>query len=282
MLKLNIRTEFGTLRDVVLATVKNYVVTEPVNLTQEKYYASEPPQHFHLLREQENFVKVLEQNQVDIHWAKPLPQCPLQVNTRDIAAVIGDVLVLGRLKWPMRQDELLGIQQVIETVGDKLLRMPDSGLLEGGDIVVHYPTIYLGLGERTDTNGFEFIKSNFGTGWEVIPLKLRKDILHLDVVFNVVAYNTVLLFPEAFVSTPLSFFEERFEHVIAVTEGEQFDLATNVFALNPKKLVADRRNYRVSNMLRSLSFEVIELDFTHTTRIGGSFRCATLPLLRDE
>jgi N-dimethylarginine dimethylaminohydrolase len=282
MIELKINSEFGKLTHVVLATVENYAITEPVNRIQEKYYSSDPPQLAHLLSEQKQFVKVLEDNHVQIYWATPLPQCPMQVNTRDIAAVIGNIFVLGNMKWSMRKDEILGLKRVIEKTKSKLLQMPESGILEGGDIVINYPIIYLGLGERTDISGFNFIKDKFGDECEVIPLKLKEGFLHLDVVFNIISNDTAICFPPAFVDESISFFQERFANLIVVTEEEQLTLATNIFALNSKKVIIDERNIRITDILRNLGFEVIELEYSHSSRIGGSFRCATLPLARNE
>ena len=281
MLELAIDTEFARLRDVVLADISNFRVTDPVNETQRVYYASNPPELTHLISEQAAFAKALEGNGVVVRWAISLPECPLQVNTRDIAAVIGGQLVLGRMKYSIRDRELEGIQSIIEQAGDRVLAAPSQSVLEGGDIVVHRPTIFVGIGERTDSDGYKFVASSFNSEWEVIPMRLKPGILHLDTVFNILSDETALLYPDAFDNIPLAFFRDRFSDVLSVTDREQFDLATNVFALGPKRVIADVRNRRVNDALKQRGFDVIELEFSHTTRIGGSFRCATLPLSRE-
>src|SRR5258708_34408490 len=92
---LDVKSEYGIMTDVLLATVRNFVPTPPINRTQEVYFPNNPPILSRLTDEQNTFAATLEQNGVTVHWAKEIQECPYQVNTRDLGAVIGNTFLIG-------------------------------------------------------------------------------------------------------------------------------------------------------------------------------------------
>ncbi len=279
MIQVSVTSEYGKLETVILASIENYRVTSPINVTQKHYYDSNPPRLEKLLAEQMAFVNLLKLETVNIHWAKPISECPYQVNTRDIATIIGTTLIVGNPRREIRRNEVKGIEHIIKQIPSNILRVPSTAFLEGGDIVLDGSTIYVGIGERTDINGLNFIKQNFPQ-YETVPVHLAPGILHLDVVFNILPKRNCIIYLEGIKEPGLDYFINHFEQLIHIEATEQFDLATNVFAVNTSTLVADPRNKRVNIELARLGFDIRELDFTETTKIGGAFRCATMPLIR--
>lgn len=280
-MQISVHNEYDSLRDVILARVDNYQLTEPINLTQEHFYSTNPPLLRILQEEQRHFEEVLLSVGATIHWADLVDDCPYQVNTRDIGVAIEDTLVLCKLKRGIRQKELDGITRILADVNGKIVKLEDSdATLEGGDIVLDgNGIIYVGISERTNRFGYEFVRDIFGHRWSVVPLKLKSGILHLDTVFNVLPGGLMLICPDAIedIQTLL----EAKRRLVRVNKVEQFDLATNVLAVNPHTVIADVRNKKTNAELRNYSFDVLEIDFSHTSRIGGSFRCATLPICRS-
>ncbi len=128
--------------------------------------------------------------------------------------------------------------------------------------------------------GAHWLESMFAERFEVVPVQLKGPFLHLDVVFNLVGDNIALVYPSAIESSSFRLLKRRHK-LIEVTADEQFALATNVLSLSPTDVVADSRNRRVNDILRDVGLNVIETDFSEIAKIGGSFRCATCPLLRD-
>jgi N-dimethylarginine dimethylaminohydrolase len=141
-------------------------------------------------------------------------------------------------------------------------------------------TIYVGVSERTNKKGVQFIQDNFQE-YTVVPVTLENGILHLDVVFNCLSDDCCIIYSDGILKPNFSYFKENFVNLIAVSSDEQFDLATNVFALGYDKLIVDSRNRRVNDELDSKGYRLIELDFRETSKIGGAFRCATMPLRRE-
>lgn len=190
----------------MLASVSQYKVTEPINSVQIVYYASNPPRLPNLVTEQTAFADLLSVQGVRVRWAMPIPECPLQLNTRNVAAVMDDTIVISRMRFPIRQREIDGLNDILGEKEGKQITMDEKGFLEGGDIIVDYPYIYVGISERTSDEGAQFLQTHFGDDWEIIPLRLKPKILHLDVVFNIISPDTILLFPEAFTDIGMSFF----------------------------------------------------------------------------
>ena len=279
-----IHSEYDTLTDVIMASVSNFHVTEPINATQETTYSQDPPRVELQLQEEQELVRVLEQNGVRIHWAHTLPDCPFQSACRDIGTVIGDTFVLASMKKEIRKKEGEGVSPILAQLDSRILVARngfEGGFLEGGDVIIDNDAIFVGVSERTDELGVEFIRKNFNPRRRVIPMRLHDPFVHLDAVFNLAPPDLALIYPPAFLDPPLTFLRERYT-LIEITEEEQKILCTNVLALSPEKVISDRRNSRINGLLRDRGIQVYELEYSETTKRGGAFRCATLPVVRRE
>jgi N-dimethylarginine dimethylaminohydrolase len=260
--------------------VRTFRLHEPINATQRYTYATDPPKVDVLVAQQEAFVGVLRDRGVEIHWATPRSDSPLQLNTRDIATVIGETLIITSMKEPIRQNESLALHGLLSLVTTPVVQV-DAGVVEGGDIIIDGNVLFVGLSERTDTTGLDWMVRNFSNRFQIVPLRLRPPFLHLDVVFNLVGQDTALVHSPGLDAPALETISNRYR-VIEVTPEEQEHLGTNVLSLSPEEVIADSRNSRIAGILRSQGLHVIELSFSEVTKIGGSFRCATCPLIREE
>ncbi len=103
----------------------------------------------------------------------------------------------------------------------------------------------------------------------------------MDCVFNVVSPDVALIYPKALTEKDIDLFASRYD-LIEVSEEEQFQLGTNVLSIGNKRVISLPVNEKVNKQLSNKGFEVIEVDITEIIKSGGSFRCCTLPLLREE
>jgi len=196
---------------------------------------------------------------------------------------------VGNMARSSRRYEIAGIFKYLQNRGGNepniLLPRPHDALLEGGDIAVDKGRVFVGISQRTNPAGFEFLKKEFPE-FVVIPVYCRKlgegeNVLHLDCTFNPVGENHCLIYPEGFSDIPD---EIRDYDWIEVTREEQAVLATNVLSIH-RNLVISRNHptcRRANQEMRKAGIEVIELDFNGAPATGGSFRCCTLPLVRDS
>lgn len=274
----SVNSEYGPLRDVLLGSIRNFTMNKPINSTQEHYYAVDPPKIERLIEQEDSFIEALERQGVTVHQLPLLDTSFTQFFTRDIAAVIGDTVVVCAMKKDIRKPETAALELLLRDVANRMLRV-ENGFLEGGDILIDKSVIYVGLGERTDAEGLDFLERHFGSAYEIVPVRMADTFLHLDVVLNILGQGDALVYPPALEHSTLELLAKRY-HLIEVTPEEQFHLATNVLSLTPETIITDARNARLNELLAAKGYEIIALAFDEIGKMGGSFRCGSCPLKR--
>ena len=278
-LNLQVTSETGTLQAVVLGSVATFARHEPINTTQRHFYTTAFPRRDIMIKQQAGLVDVLEDRGVQIHWVESFVDAPQQIFTRDIGTVIGDTLIIGAMKEPIRQREPQALSDLSEKQALPTIHV-DAGVIEGGDIILDRDVLFVGRGERTNAAGTDWLQQHFGDRFQIVALDLIPPFLHLDVVFNLVGQNIAPIYPPAFTHAALGQLEQRFK-TIPITKEEQFALASNVLSLSPQTVISEARHERVNNLLQVEGLEVIALDYSEIAKLGGSFRCSTCPLVRE-
>jgi len=280
--------ETDKLKSVIIGRWEGFHEDETYsNVLNEK---RENPSSDQLKWEFEAFQKALEENGVEVlipdYIGKFLYD---QLTPRDVATVIGNQMVFCNMSKRRRKYEIAGIFSLIrDFTGDEpvVLIPPVDCLLEGGDIMVDKGRIIVGLSQRTNIKGYEWMLKTFTDRMKVIPVyitdkKKNESVLHLDCTFNPVGENSALIYEEGMKPIP-DFFEKEYD-LIRVNKEEQQALATNVFSIS-KDLVIARdhpQSKRVVEEISKRGIDVIEIPFDGAPATGGSFRCCTLPLIRE-
>lgn len=212
-----------------------------------------------------------------------------QLTPRDIGITIGHKFVIANMVKRSRRYEVAGIFNYLNQAtgpGPPILIPSERDmLLEGGDIIVQNGRIYVGISQRTNQQGFEFLQHHFSRDFEVIPVHCRRleegeDVLHLDCTFNPVGKYHALIYPNGFREIPPSI-RQNFDW-IEVTYEEQEMLSVNVLSLDEQTVVVrdHPKCERVNREMETIGLEVIRLPFDGAPRTGGSLRCCSLPLVR--
>lgn len=279
-LRLGVFNEYDRLKMVMVGPADKLPPLVPINSTQKYYYNFDPPDNDIASKEHENLTSVLKDNNVEIFWAQNMDGVD-QRDIRDVVTVIGEHLVVCRLKEEIRKREVEGIKNLISSVDPQKVIYCEEGYLEGGDVIIDDDTILVGLGARTDHIGLRLIQDKFSHNFNVVPLVLRgNNALHLDTVLSLISPQKGIIFPVAFDEQSLDFLTTRYSF-IEVNKEEQFNLATNILVVEPGRIILDmKRNWRVAEALVAADVNVIDVKYTENNKIGGSFRCATAPLLR--
>ena len=283
-------SETAPLKKVIIGRYEGYrsveAYTELVNESQKRGLPTEAE----LQPEFEGFRDALEKEGVEVLAPDYVGKFVYdQLTPRDLGVVVGNRFVLCNMARPSRRYEAAGIfKYLLEVEGKEpniLLPPSNDILLEGGDIIVDKGCIFVGLSQRTNRAGFEFLKEQFGDNFEVIPVHCRglaegEDVLHLDCTFNPVGEGLALIYPQGFRDIPPAIIDKY--DWIEVNAAEQARLATNVLSLRPDTLIS--RNHpeclRVNRAMREAGLRVVELPFDAAPSTGGSFRCCSLPLVR--
>ncbi len=279
---LHVNNEFGQLKKVLMASVETFHLHEPINSTQEYFYKYDPPLIENLIQEQSAFVDVLSNYHIEIIWAEKRSDSTNQFNTRDVAFVIGDTFIVSPMRKAERQNEHLGLERIMSSFekSDKVLK-PSVGYIEGGDIILDGSKLYVGISQRTNLEGLKWLKDNFSSKYDIISLHLTPEYLHLDCVFNLLSKDVALIQKDGLTAASYKKLSGIYD-IIHAELSEQSALPTNVFSINSKTVVADKRNVITNDRIRAAGKDVIELEYKELSKIGGSFRCCTCPLERDD
>ena len=285
---LQVHNETGRLRSVVIGLPDTFELPPPINRKHEIFHADHPerPTQSKLIPEFAAFRSVLEARGVEVLQPRPVPGVPDQLTPRDIGFVLGDTFVVSNMRTECRRHEWKGIEHLIDEMPeDRVVWVPDDVTVEGGDIILDRGTLYIGLSERTSIEGAEWLREHYAWRYRVqlVPLKELhhgEDVLHMDCTFLPVGEHHCLIYPDGFHQIPKCV-RANYEW-IEITKEEQFELATNVLSISPTEVISRHSSTRINNRLRELGFEVIEVKFDETPKGGGSFRCSSLPLYRED
>lgn len=284
--------ETDTLKKVIVGRYEGYrrisAYTELVNEAQKKCL----PDFEVLEREFEQYRQVLRDAGVEVLVPDYVGKFVYdQLTPRDIGIVIGNRFLICNMVKKSRRYECAGIFRFIdeESSYEPNIIIPDSPtcFIEGGDVIVDKGKIWVGISQRTNEEGFNFLAQTFGDDFEVIPVYAKaldegENVLHLDCMFNPVGENHALIYKDGFKEIPPQI--EQTYQWIEVNQQEQQALATNVLSLSKNTVIS--RNHpncrRVNHLMRAIGLEVIEIEFNGAPATGGSFRCCSLPLQRTS
>jgi N-dimethylarginine dimethylaminohydrolase len=217
--------------------------------------------------------------------------------TRDPFFTVGNLIIEGNLRFPHRRLEILPLRELLLAEAEHAQAIylaapqPDisQGLaaetgpfLEGGDVLVYGKTIFVGYsGLASNLTGIHWLKALLQHwDYEVVPVRLHPDILHLDCALSLVREGLMIYCEEAF----LDGLPEQLEHwdKITISLEEASQLMANGLPLNESVYITDQSFTTLIMALEGYGMKVEALDYEISRIFGGSFRCTTQALLRTE
>lgn len=282
-MRIQVNNEYGKLKKVVVASASYYDPNDlAINNETIKYYKEngEVPTKEDILKEQKEFWDSLKKLNVEIIIADTVPNTKGQMFTRDLAFVIGNKFFISNMRKENRRKAIDGWKKIIDKIPmDQIIKVPTNTFLEGGDVLVNNKTIYVGLSERTDELGVEFLKKELGQEYQIIPLKLNPKFLHLDVVLTIINPELILIYKDGLEKDSYELLEKY--QKIEITKEEQFELGTNVFVVDENTVIVNSNHTRLIKEIQKKHLKVIPLNMSQTAKDGGAFRCTTCPLERE-
>ncbi|MET9778936.1 arginine deiminase family protein [Streptomyces sp. NPDC006367] len=281
-------TEYGTLRRVAMRHAGDF--TRPLAgpdvhpiLARQQTTSSWTSYDPAVVRaQQDQLIGLLRDHGAEVVLLPAAPDCSAQHYPRDIAFAVDHVLFRARLNSQHRLPETDALTD--PTLG---LRPVDltRGTIEGGDVLLpDTGRVLVGLSEETSPDGAAALQealARHGVDREVVPVHFKvKGIVHLDDHLAVVAPGTALIHREVFTAEQNRWFDAHFDDLIPVTDIEARAVQVNVLAIAPTTTVVAAGSDRIGAALTARGIEVLTVDYSEVTRIPGSLRCTTLPLLR--
>jgi N-dimethylarginine dimethylaminohydrolase len=295
---LNIEDEISPLSAVVLGIPDDRGEINLNNPTVAQYARlGQLPTDQQLHEQVRFFSETLKASNIDVIRPKNIAG-HLQLFVRDLGFVIGDTFVWANLKKENRRIEQEALRPVIERIpGIKTLSLPSEVFIEGGDVVMLGDKVFVGVGidrdkARTSIEAVNLLRRYFSNK-EVIEITTNASdaadddpethVLHLDCAFQPIGWNHAVFFPGGFVGRPDPIFdfvgEDRLLHV---SGPEMRELWPNLFSISPDRIISAPTFLRLNNEIQKLGISVLEVPYHNVGKLGGSFRCSTLPLMRRE
>jgi arginine deiminase len=212
---------------------------------------------------------------------------------RDQASVTRGGVILSRMALNIRRGEERFVASRLGELNVPILRtIHGLGTLEGGNFMFLDPeTVLIGVGVRTNHEGFRQASEVLTTQGikSVIPIPqsaylhtFPSGYVHLDVAFNVIDTDLVAVYPEGVPYELIELVKTRKMRIIEVPRDEALRMSTNFLVLKPSKIVTATGNQETTQALKKENVEVIEVGVDELMKGGGSVRCMTMPLMRDD
>lgn len=276
-LRMGCRSEYDTLRQVILCSPDFMKIKEVINETQQ-HYVDENIDTLLAKKQHHAFIEVLKAHGVQVVLLPSQAKFPEQVFTRDIGFTLGNTVFTALMERKIRQGEEQVLKHWLVENNIPFVQI-ENGSIEGGDVLIDRDTIWVGDSDRTSKEAIRELAVKLN-GMNLVRIPFAEEYLHLDCVFNVLSSTEALFFPPAFHEKEREQLASRYD-LIEVSKEEQFTLGTNILSIGQKKVVSLPINKGVNKRLRDRGYTVIEVDISEIIKSGGSFRCITMPLARE-
>ena len=301
-MNIQINSETSSLKEVLIGNSYNFKsplnfrdLYDPTSLIN--YLKGRYPIKFRLQNQLSKLKKTLIKNGVIVHELDIVNTN--QIFSRDLGFVIDDKFFLSSI-IPDREHELKGLKSILKNINN-IVRLPKSAHIEGGDVVVDKNHVFIGyygkndyknqITARTNKKAIRIIRDKLRDK-EIFPIELIKsstkptiNALHLDCCFQPVSKNKAVICKEAFANKIelnflISYFGEQ--NIFEVTLKEMSRLYCNFFSINENTVITDKRFTRLIRWFDEIGMKVEKIDFSEISKLGGLFRCCTLPLKREK
>jgi dimethylargininase len=198
----------------------------------------------------------------------PADDCPDGVFVEDTVVMYGDLAVVTRPGADERKPETAATAEVLRGLGYDVVHIEAPGTLDGGDVLKHGGTVWVGLGGRTDQAGLDQLAGHLEPrGARVVGVPVSK-VLHLKSAVTALPDGTVIGYPPlvddpgvwpSFLEVP----EEPGSHVVVL--GDDLVLMSTS-APRTRALLEDR------------GLRVLAVDLTEYEKLEGCVTCLSVRL----
>jgi dimethylargininase len=209
---------------------------------------------------------------VDAGWrvteVEPAPDCPDSVFVEDTVVVYGDLAVIARSGAVERRSETQATEKAVAELGYRITHIEAPGVLDGGDVLKHGGTVYVGQSRRTNADGIRQLAEHLAPfGADVIAVPLTK-ALHLKSAVTALPDGTIIgyepVVDDSSVFGPfLPVPEEPGAHVVLLGEG---------------KLLMSSRAPETAALMRSRGYEPVLVDIGEFEKLEGCVTCLSVRL----
>jgi dimethylargininase len=198
----------------------------------------------------------------------PADDCPDAVFVEDTVVVLDDLAVISRPGADERKPETAATEETLAGLGYRIAHIEAPGTLDGGDVLKHDRTVWVGIGGRTNEAGLAQLAAHLtplGARVVGVPVAL---VLHLKSAVTALPDGTVVGFEplvddpaawDAFLPVP----EEGGSHVVVLDESA---VLMSTSAPLSKALFEER------------GLRVVAVDISEFEKLEGCVTCLSVRL----
>ena len=301
-MNINVFDENSQLIELVVGNSFNFKsqinfrdLYDPISLYH--YLKGSFPNKYRLQNQISKFKKILLNYNIKIHDLEVLNTN--QIFVRDLGFIIDNRFFISSI-LPDREFEIKGLRKILNQIKN-VIKLPKNAHIEGGDVVLDNDHIFIGyygqkdygnqITARTNKKAIKLIR-NFFPNKKTIPLEIIKsphlptlNALHLDCCFQPVSENKAVICKEAFknpfeLNYLINFYGE--ENIFQITLKEMTKLYSNFFSIDKTTVISDSRFSRLNKWFKQIGVKVEKVNYSEIAKLGGLFRCSTLPLIRKK
>ena len=283
-----IKNEYGKLREVILHKPQQKELNS-VSAEAAMYATVKTPDYYKVLQEFNEYVLLLESLDVKV-WVDDIDHdyiCPNNIFMRDIGAVIGDTLVIGKPAYDIRKPEVDNFKKYLAASGlqsqYKILQLNGKCKFEGADLfVIDNKEVVVAVGNRTNIQAYDRLKQYFSRqGWNFNIVNALPEGIpqHLLGGKHIVSKDTIISRTHLNGNTV----HKSFKNSITLTEDSEVvnGYACNVVTIGPNEIVMPSGNPMTKRFYEAKGLKVHETPTQEISMMAGSLACMTLPLKRD-
>lgn len=227
-----------------------------------------PPDYREAIRQHASYVSALRDCGLRVMELEPDERYPDSTFVEDTALLTPSGAMVTLPGAPSRRGEVDSVREALSEYFPEIEEVESPGYVDAGDIMMAGSHYYIGLSQRTNTEGAEqvirFLKKHDLTG-STIPLN---EVLHLKTGVSYLENNNLLVTGE-FLSRP----EFRDFNTIEVPDGESY--AANSLWINDRVLVP--RGYPVTRQkIIDSGYGVVEVEMSEFRKLDGGLSCLSL------
>lgn len=186
----------------------------------------------------------------------------------DTVVMYGDLAVLARPGAAERRPETTGTEQTLTRLGYRIARITEPGTLDGGDVLKHGGTVWVGLGGRTNQAAVDQLATLLGPqGATVVGVPVTK-VLHLKSAVTVLPDGTIVGYP------PLIDDTERWDRFLPVPE----EAGSHVVLLDSETVLMSSSAPHTRKLFEQRGLRVVAVDIAEFEKLEGCVTCLSVRL----
>lgn len=198
----------------------------------------------------------------------PIEACPDSVFVEDTVVMYADRAVVTRPGADERKPETAATAEILGALGYDVVTIEAPGTLDGGDVLKHEGTVWVGLGGRTNQAGVDQLAAYLAPyDAQVVPVPISK-VLHLKSAVTALPDGTVVGY-EPLVDEP-----QVWDRFLAVPE----ESGSHVVLLGGDTVLMSTDAPRSRELFEGRGLDVVAVDISEFIKLEGCVTCLSVRL----